>query len=188
MEEKEKRIYGELDFKHFLYIVESNTLVDVPPLNSYFTWHEYGLKKGKMDQAVINDKWINTKNFPTKCFHRRNSEINPFFYSMKLRIRDQGLSESLIVGLKIRSCSKTLKEFRKRITHQAFTIGERTSDTTSNHGAVNILVMLMRKSQRRESNKLKKIKIGVMKPKQKPKQKLEGIQKISTRIRLSCYD
>lgn len=57
--------------------IASACSIDIPLINSSFTWFGPSNKRGKLDRALVSAEWFQKGEWITQAFHRKHSDHRP---------------------------------------------------------------------------------------------------------------
>lgn len=69
--------YKQLDTMEFDSFISSNELLDVPIVNSRFTWYGPANKKSHLNRDLLSEGWFNRADWSFRALMRKNSDHKP---------------------------------------------------------------------------------------------------------------
>lgn len=72
--EKEHCEFNKSASRNFTNFMKSNTLLDIPLVNSFFTWFCPSNKKSRLDKALANANWVEIGDWVLLALPRKNSD------------------------------------------------------------------------------------------------------------------
>lgn len=81
--EKQDCLFNGNTARDFNSFISTNSLLDIPILNSFFTWIGLGLKRGQLDRALVSTSWYGDGNWILQALDRKLSDHKPLVLKSK---------------------------------------------------------------------------------------------------------